>query len=74
MFVPAFDQVTPNEHPILGRGPIIFFASGTPDGDADPWVNAPLGSLYINVATGIPYAKKANAGADADWKAITTAA
>lgn len=73
-WIPAFDQVTNNEHPILGSGPFIFYASGTPSGAADPWARAPLGSMYINMATGIAYLKKANAGANADWKAITTAA
>lgn len=73
MNIPAFDQVTDNEHPLLGNGPIMFFGSGTPDGDAYPWVRAPLGSVYVNLATGIHYHKKANTGADSDWKAVTTA-
>lgn len=72
MQIPAFDQVTQNEHPILGRGPIVFFGVDAPDGDASPWVDAPVGSEYRLTVAGhsAVYRKNSDAGRDDDWKAV----
>jgi hypothetical protein len=72
MNIVAFDQVTQNEHPILGRGPIIFFGTDAPDGDASPWADVPVGSEYRRQVDGhsVVYRKNSDEGRDDDWKVI----
>lgn len=63
-----------NPDPILGDQPEILWHTGAPDGDAEPWVSAPLGSLHLRKASGsvIVSLKTATAGADADWTQISS--
>jgi len=66
-----------NWHDIrLAAGPRIFSAAGAPVGANEPFLSAPVGSLYLrnNPADKdtAAYVKYANAGADADWAFITT--
>ncbi len=70
--IPAFDQVTPNEHPILGSGPVIFFGTTAPDGDASPWKDVPVGSEYRRQVAGhsAVYRKNSANGRDDDWKVV----
>ena len=66
MFIPAVP--TPYEGGIR-RFPQIWHDTPLPDGDRSPWVNAPVGSLYVRVA-GAPalFQKIAESGADTDWR------
>ncbi len=72
MNIPAFDQVTANEHPILGSGPVVFFGTTAPDGDASPWKDVPVGSEYRRQVAGhsAVYRKNSANGRDDDWKVI----
>jgi hypothetical protein len=56
------------------RCPVKWFGNVAPDGDALPWMQAPLGSEYtrITAASVNLYVKKEANSADADWKAVTT--
>lgn len=68
--IPAYDQVTPNEHPLHGTGPNIFWGVAAPDGDAYPWKSAVPGALYlrkVSTSDARIYIKVASASADADW-------
>lgn len=55
-----------------GNPPWWWGNTVAPDGDADPWVSAPLGSQYRRVDTGnvTLYLKTTSGGTDSDWKAI----
>lgn len=57
------------------RHPVKWFGNVAPDGDAHPWMQAPLGSEYTRITAGSValYVKKEANSADADWKAVTTA-
>lgn len=71
--IPAFDQVTPNEHPLFGSLPVYFTHSGAPDGDASPWKEAPVGSKHyrrVTAAHTVEYTKVTNYGQDYDWAGI----
>lgn len=48
----------------------ILIGSGTPNGDADPWMSAALGSKYIDIAGVNEYIKIAENDADADWEKL----
>lgn len=70
--IPAFDQYTPNEHPMFGTGPAIIWGATAPDGDASPWKDMPSGSLYIwkrTTGNSLTYQKLASNGRDDDWTA-----
>lgn len=71
--IPAFDQVTPNEHPLQGTGPSQFWGTVAPDGDAPPWLGAPVGSLYIRTVStthGQQWTKVKNDARDDDWTGV----
>ena len=58
------------ESGVAGAGPAQWYGSTAPDGDAQPWSTAPIGSLYLykassSIATW--YEKRANGVVDADW-------
>ena len=61
------------EDALAGASPRIFWGTVAPDGDATPWVEAVLGSLYIRKAAGnvVLYLKDEANSADADWAAVT---
>ena len=65
-----------NDDPVIGPNPEIFFGDDAVDGAADPFLTAPLGSVYIRTTSGsvAMYVKKADTGATTDWKEVTTAA
>lgn len=54
--------------------PTLWCGESAPDGDAEPWMNAALGSLYIRRDSGnvVAYIKEADTDADGDWHSITT--
>ena len=64
---------TAQHDPILGKNPAIFWDTIAPDGDALPFVDAPLGSIYVRSDSGnvAVYVKVADNGADADWSTVT---
>lgn len=59
---------------INGPAPVIFWGTTAPDGDATPWDEAALGSIYVRSAAGnvVAYLKEASTSADGDWHAVTT--
>lgn len=68
---------TYGDDPILGQPPAIFFGVDTrPDGDAEPFLNAPLGSLFISrdvdtTSTRVAHWQKVkDDGADNDWAGV----
>lgn len=68
--IPAFDQYTPNEHPMFGTGPAIVWGTQAPDGDALPWKDMPTGSKHIRTRTtgdSATYTKLCNNARDDDW-------
>ncbi len=75
-------MVIPNEprfaEPSVGpASPAMWYGTATVAGALNPWARAPVGSEYTKVVantSAVKYLKIANAGADADWKAVTTAA
>lgn len=67
MFIPL--------HPSFYQGaifdnPVMWFGNVAPAGASDPWVRAPLGSIYIRItAANVKlFLKTANNAADADWQ------
>ncbi len=71
--IPSYDQVTPNEHPLLGTGPAVFWGSVAPDGDSAPWLSAPVGSQYtrsVSTTHGQVWTKVKNDGIDDDWTGV----
>lgn len=60
------------EDGINGASPRMFWGTAAPDGDATPWMESALGSVYIRSASGsvVMYLKDANNGADADWATV----
>lgn len=58
---------------VLGRLPSFWFGFDDRDGDASPWKDAPLGSIYVYVdVTGDDatlYLKISTGDADGDWEA-----
>lgn len=63
-------QVPSNHDAILGEGPIIFWDTVAPNGDAHPWAFAPVGSMYIQRGSAdFPrlYVKAENNQRDDDW-------
>lgn len=66
------NHATANHDPILGPNPMIFWDTIAPDGDALPFVDAPLGSLYVRQEAGDVwlYVKRATVGEDGDWVAF----
>jgi hypothetical protein len=71
MFIPAFPHRY--ESGVEGRLPNIWYGLTTRDGDAAPWKDVSIGSIYIaNVSGTITlWVKDANAGHDDDWATIT---
>lgn len=67
--VPYFDQIVPNEHPLVGTGPTIFWGVVAPDGDASPWKDVPVSSVYIQKSSTAPamFIKRQNNARDDDW-------
>lgn len=59
------------EDPILGESPDIFFGVDVPDGDASPWKDKPVGSVYFyrDDTNGIvrEYTKRKADDTDNDW-------
>lgn len=57
---------------VHGAMPWFWFGTRDRDGDAAPWIKAPIGSLYIYYSGSAIkiYFKDANAGADADWGTV----
>lgn len=53
----------------LGAQPSMWFGDTAPDGDAHPWKDAAVGSMYVYRATGITvcYTKVSDSDDDADW-------
>jgi hypothetical protein len=67
MFLPLHPQFYQGA---IFANPVIWFGNVAPDGDANPWMQAPLGSVYIRVtASNVKlFIKTANLAADADWQ------
>jgi len=55
----------------------IYYGNGTPDGDKDPWLSAPKGTLYMALNntddTGCVYVKVDEGGDDNDWVLLAMA-
>jgi hypothetical protein len=63
-------QIASNHDPILGEGPVIFWDTVAPRGNAAPWSFAPVGSIYIQKgASNYPqlYVKASDNRRDDDW-------
>ncbi len=60
--IKTFNQVYANE-------PWFWYGSETLDGTSAPWMDAPLGSLYMLIAAGSVtwYVKRVDNNATADW-------
>lgn len=67
-------QPTFTHDPILGALPSMWVNSYPVDGDAEPFLSAPLGAIYCRkvsaTAKPIYYEKRANAGRNDDWGAL----
>lgn len=63
------------QDPVLGKQPHIFARAEAVDGDASPWKEAPVGSIFVSTVAGSlnVYLKRVNNQADADWYAVTIA-
>lgn len=59
-------------HKITGPAPTVWYGVNAIDGDAYPWVRAPLGSIYMRKtgAVNLMFQKVKNDGADNDWVAL----
>ena len=64
----------PNHPTTQGTGisinlPAIWCGEDDRDGDAEPWLSAPGGSIYIYLSSGVAvfYFKEGADGDDADW-------
>ena len=63
-------EVTANHDAILGEGPVIFWDTIAPDGDAVPWVYCTIGSIYVmRGSADYPrlFIKAENNSRDDDW-------
>lgn len=71
MFIPLYPGTAQSS---LFALPQKWAGNTAPDGDAAPWVTAPLGSEYTCITAGnvTLYQKTANNSADADWVAFAT--
>ena len=61
---------------LYGEFPVIFSGTVAVDGTASPFVDAPVGTVYVLNTGGTAaafYFKEAAAGATADWKTKTNA-
>lgn len=60
-----------NHTKLHGDGPSVFWGTVVPDGDAAPWVNVAVGSVYHyqNGGDARAYTKAKSDGADNDWVA-----
>jgi len=60
-------------HPILGKSPSIWYGTVARDGDAYPWKDVAIGSLYFANVSGTLtiWVKDADNKADADWGTVT---
>ena len=61
------------EDPIDGKRPARWFGTDAVDGDAEPWLGARLGSMYIYIngtTTATLYLRTALNDADADWEDV----
>ena len=70
MFIPNLPQT--KEDAILGALPVMWTGNTARDGDAAPWKDVPIGSIYIAVVSGTLtlWIKDANNQSDADWGTI----
>lgn len=71
MFIPTYPHRY--ETGVEGRLPNIWYGLTARDGDAEPWKDVAIGSIYIANVSGTLtlWVKDANNGADADWGTIT---
>ena len=60
-------------HPIHGKSPSIWYGLTARDGDASPWKDVAIGSIYVANVSGTVtwWVKDANNVADADWGSVT---
>lgn len=68
--IPYLDQTVPNEHPLVGTGPTVMWGTIAPDGDASPFKDLPVSSLYIYKRTNGQsslYQKLSGNNRDDDW-------
>jgi len=62
------------QHAIGGPLPILWAGWTDRDVDAEPWMSAPLGSIYVYIngtTSAKAYCKVAANDADADWSDMT---
>lgn len=59
---------------LYGRPPEIIWGTAAPDGDAAPWKDAQIGTVYIRVSSGNVglHLKEADDEDDNDWLTVTT--
>tara|TARA_R110000868_G_scaffold135264_2_gene347705 strand:+ start:1886 stop:2119 length:234 start_codon:yes stop_codon:yes gene_type:complete len=64
-----------SDNGVDGLSPGFFWGTIAPDGDAEPFISAALGSLYTRKAAGsvVLYLKDEANDADADWAPVTVA-
>lgn len=72
MFIPT--QPLSRSTGIYGAHPVVWTGTAAVDGDARPWLLAPVGSLYVrklDSGAGVAvYEKRENEGSDYDWGAM----
>lgn len=72
MYYPNVPQLV--EYGVGAAAPAGWFGPDAPDGDATPFVQAPIGSRYIHVASAYhvaEYVKAVNNGRDDDWVVLS---
>jgi hypothetical protein len=71
MFIPTVPQMA--QTAVEGALPVIWYGLTARDGDASPWKEAPIGSIYIANVSGTLtiWVKDAANVADADWGSFT---
>lgn len=67
MFIPTVPQF--RSEAVAGVLPVIWYGTVARDGDASPWKDAAIGSIYIANVSGTLtiWVKDADNKADADW-------
>lgn len=65
-------EVRLQEHAIYGKQPVIWWGQVARDGDASPWKDVPIGSIYLANVSGTltVWIKDADNQADADWGTV----
>lgn len=71
----AFQSVPTWHEPGAGvKGPALWYGPNAPDGDAQPWLSAPVGSIYMqktsNSGPRYLFEKREAQGTDTDWGAV----